>query len=205
MKFASIYLSNYIGIYNGMGIYDIHIDMTKCKNRITIIRGDNGSGKSTLSKAMSLFPDPNDAFIPGMAARKEIILIDGETFYKLVFVHGVKSNGDREVTKAYITKTFGNNVVELNENGNVSSYKDILYSHHCLCRPLLKLAPYIHVHGTYKRYLFPDILYSHRFPVRPAHCFCRRCSPPPAREALPSFHAPWNCPGQAGWHRACRL
>ena len=128
MKFASIYLSNYIGIYNGMGIYDIHIDMTKCKNRITIIRGDNGSGKSTLSKAMSLFPDPNDAFIPGMAARKEIVLIDGETFYKLVFVHGVKSNGDREVTKAYITKTFGSNVVELNENGNVSSYKDILYS-----------------------------------------------------------------------------
>lgn len=128
MKFASIYLSNYIGIYNGMGIYDIHIDMTKCKNRITIIRGDNGSGKSTLSKAMSLFPDPNDAFIPGMAARKEIVLIDGETFYKLVFVHGVKSNGDREVTKAYITKTFGGNVIELNENGNVSSYKDILYS-----------------------------------------------------------------------------
>lgn len=128
MKFASIYLSNYIGIYNGMGIYDIHIDMTKCKNRITIIRGDNGSGKSTLSKAMSLFPDPNDAFIPGMAARKEIVLIDGKTFYKLVFVHGIKSNGDREVTKAYITKTFGGNVIELNENGNVSSYKDILYS-----------------------------------------------------------------------------
>lgn len=128
MKFASIYLSNYIGIYNGMGLYDIHIDMTKCQNRITIIRGDNGSGKSTLSKAMSLFPDPNDAFIPGLAARKEIVLIDGDTFYKLIFVHGVKSNGDREVTKAYITKTFGGNVIELNENGNVSSYKDILYS-----------------------------------------------------------------------------
>ena len=128
MKFASIYLSNYIGIYNGMGLYDIHIDMTKCQNRITIIRGDNGSGKSTLSKAMSLFPDPNDAFIPGMVARKEIVLVDGETLYKLVFIHGVKSNGDREVTKAYITKTFGGNIVELNENGNVSSYKDILYS-----------------------------------------------------------------------------
>ena len=51
MRFCSIYLSNYIGIYNGMGLYDIQIDMTKCKNRIVIIRGDNGSGKSTLSKA----------------------------------------------------------------------------------------------------------------------------------------------------------
>ena len=50
MKFLSVYLSNYIGIYNGMGLYDIHIDMSKCRNRITIIRGDNGSGKSTTIK-----------------------------------------------------------------------------------------------------------------------------------------------------------
>ena len=128
MKFLSIYLSNYIGIYNGMGLYDIHIDMTRCRNRITIIRGDNGSGKSTLSKAMNLFPDPSDAFIPGMVARKEIILQDGPTMYKLVFIHGIKSNGDRETTKAYITKTFNDTIVELNENGNVTSYKDILYS-----------------------------------------------------------------------------
>ena len=128
MKFLSIYLSNYIGIYNGMGLYDIHIDMTKCKNRITIIRGDNGSGKSTLSKAMNLFPDPSDSFIPGLPARKEIVLSDGNTGYKLVFIHNVKANGDRDTTKAYITKTFGNSVVELNENGNVTSYKEILYS-----------------------------------------------------------------------------
>ena len=128
MKFLSIYLSNYIGIYNGMGLYEIHIDMTRCKNRITIIRGDNGSGKSTLSKAMNLFPDPNDSFIPGMIARKEIILTDHDILYKLVFIHGIKQNGERDTTKAYITKTFNGTAVELNENGNVSSYKDILYS-----------------------------------------------------------------------------
>lgn len=111
-----------------MGLYEIHIDMTKCKNRILIIRGDNGSGKSTLSKAMNLFPDSNDSFIPGMPARKEIVLIDGNTFYKLSFIHGIKANGERDTTKAYITKTFDNQAVELNENGNVSSYKDILYA-----------------------------------------------------------------------------
>ena len=79
MKFTSIHLTNYIGIYNGMGLYDIKIDMTQCRNRITIIRGDNGSGKSTLAKAMSVFPDPNDSFIPGMPARKEIILESNPT------------------------------------------------------------------------------------------------------------------------------
>ena len=128
MKFASIYLSNYIGVYNGMGLYEIHIDMTKCKNRITIIRGDNGSGKSTLAKAMNLFPDPNDSFIPGLPARKEIILVDGDIFYKLSFIHGIKPNGERDTTKAYITKTFNDQAIELNENGNVTSYKDILYN-----------------------------------------------------------------------------
>ena len=128
MKFLSVYLSNYIGIYNGMGLYDIHIDMSKCRNRITIIRGDNGSGKSTLSKAMSLFPDSSDSFIPGLPAKKEIVLADGNTMYRLIFIHGIKNNGERDTTKAYITKTFGDNIVELNENGNVSSYKDILYS-----------------------------------------------------------------------------
>ena len=128
MKFLSIKLTNYIGIYNGMGLYNIDIDMTKCRHRMTIIRGENGSGKSTLSKAMNLFPDPNDSFIPGMPARKEIVLQDGTTFYKLVFIHGIKQNGERDTTKAYITKTFNDTAVELNENGNVSSYKDILYS-----------------------------------------------------------------------------
>lgn len=128
MRFLSIRLTNYIGIYNGLGLYEINIDMRLCRNRIIIIRGDNGSGKSTLMKALSLFPDPNDSFIPGMPAQKVIELEDGQTLYRLVFVHGIKSNGDREVTKAYITKTFCDTVVELNENGNVSSFKDILYS-----------------------------------------------------------------------------
>ena len=128
MRFVSISLSNYIGIYNGMKLYDISIDMTKCRNRIVIIRGDNGSGKSTLSKAMSLFPDPNDSFIPGLPARKEIVLANGNIVYKLTFIHGIKQNGERETTKAYIAKTFGGNIAELNPNGNVSSYKDILYS-----------------------------------------------------------------------------
>ena len=128
MKFTSIYLLNYIGIYNGMGLYELQIDFTKCRNRVTVIRGDNGSGKSTLMKSLSLFPDPNDAFIPGMPAKKEIVLIDNQTFYKIVFIHDIKSNGDRETTKAYITKTFGTEIVELNPNGNVTSFKDILYS-----------------------------------------------------------------------------
>ena len=127
MKFASIYLQNYIGIYNGMGLSEIFIDFTRATHRTIVIRGDNGSGKSTIMKALSLFPDGNDQFVPNLPAKKEIILVDGVVSYTLTFIHGVKSNGQRETTKAYITKTIGNNPAQLNENGNVTSFKDILY------------------------------------------------------------------------------
>lgn len=127
MKFASIHLENYIGIYNGMGLHEITIDFTRGSHRNIIIRGDNGSGKSTLMKALSVFPDGNENFIPNLPAKKEIVLIDGNIFYTLTFVHNVKTNGQREVTKAYILKNAGGILTQLNENGNVSSFKDILY------------------------------------------------------------------------------
>lgn len=127
MRFASIHLENYIGIYNGMGLHDLTIDFTVGHHRNIIIRGDNGSGKSTLMKALSVFPDGNESFIPGLPAKKEIILIDQSIIYTLTFIHAVKGNGQRDTTKAYILKNSGGVINQLNDNGNVSSYKDILY------------------------------------------------------------------------------
>ena len=127
MKFASLYLKNYIGIYNGMGLNEIFIDFTKASHRTIVIRGDNGSGKSTIMKSLSVFPDGNESFIPGQPASKNIKLIDGVVMYDINFVHNVKSNGQRDVTKAYITKNVAGVPAELNENGNVSSFKDILF------------------------------------------------------------------------------
>lgn len=124
----SIYLSNYIGIYNAMGLYDIQIDLSQCQHKILVIRGDNGGGKSTLMNAISLFPDNNDSFIKGVEARKEIVLLDNNVLYKLSFIHSIKSNGERDTTKAYISKIVDGYELQLNENGNISSYKDILYS-----------------------------------------------------------------------------
>lgn len=127
MRFGSIYLENYIGIYNGMGLSQIFIDFTRGTHKTIVIRGDNGSGKSTIMKSLSVFPDSNDCFIPEKPAKKEIILINGDILYRLSFIHGVKNNGQREVTKAYIFKTINGTEFPLNENGNVSSYKDLIY------------------------------------------------------------------------------
>lgn len=128
MRFGFISLTNYIGIYQGLGLNYIEIDFTKCKYRTVIIKGDNGSGKTTLQKALDVFPDGNDSFIPGLPAKKEVVLIDNETLYKLVFIHGIKNNGERDTTKAYISKIINGYITELNPNGNVGSYKDILYT-----------------------------------------------------------------------------
>jgi len=124
MRYLNIRLKNYGGIMNGMGIDEIKIDFTKATHKLILIRGDNGSGKSTLYKAIHPLPDTNNCFVPGHQAEKEMEIVDGGNHYRILFIHGVKSNGDRDTTKGYISK----NGVELNANGNISSFKDIVYT-----------------------------------------------------------------------------
>lgn len=126
MKYKSIELVNYAGIYNGMGINQIKIDFTKCISNKIIIRGSNGSGKSTLMGAIHPNPDSNDKFIPGAEARKTLVLYDGITEYVIRYIHPVNNSG-RGTTKGYISKIINGQAVELNPNGNISSCKDILY------------------------------------------------------------------------------
>ena len=76
---------------------------------------------------MTVLPDSNNVFIPGLPAMKTIELLDGDILYKMIFVHPVKSDGTRDTTKAYLYKTCFGETHNLNPNGNVSSYKDILY------------------------------------------------------------------------------
>lgn len=126
MRYKSIELINYAGIYNGMGLNQISIDFTKCVSDKIIIRGSNGSGKSTLINAVNPNPDSNDCFIPNAEARKNICLEDNGVEYVIRYIHPVTNSG-RGTTKGYISKSINGQMVELNPNGNISSCKDILY------------------------------------------------------------------------------
>lgn len=130
MKYLRMKLTNYIAIYNGLGINEIEIDFSKAKNKIIMIKGDNGSGKSTIYNALHPFPDTNDCFIPDLPAEKQIDIQFDDVIYYIRISHGINKMGAREVTKAYIKKgsVYTNEVEELNENGNVGSFKDVIFS-----------------------------------------------------------------------------
>ena len=131
MILRKLTLINYGGIYNGMHLYDITIDFSKCKNRIIVLRGDNGSGKSTIESSLKPSPDSNDSFITGKTAIKEIEYFDetANIIYSIKFLHECKPNGDRCNAKGYFKKIIVSTgeVCELNPNGNITSCKDIIF------------------------------------------------------------------------------
>ena len=124
MRFLYAKFIGYIGFYNGLGKSELSIDFSRCKNHICVINGANGTGKSTLLKALNLMPDHNENFVPNMDASKQLRLQDGSNIYDIYITHPIDKNNNRLVSKASICK----NGVELNPNGNIGSYKDIIYN-----------------------------------------------------------------------------
>ena len=122
MKIVYIRLKGYVGIYSGMGLNELEIDLSKSKHKITVISGINGCGKSTLLRAISLMPDTPQDFIPNVSAEKHIKLLDGDNLYEITILSPV-SRSSRGTTKCSIIK----NGIELNPNGNVTSYKEIIF------------------------------------------------------------------------------
>lgn len=127
MKILSVTLRGYVGIMNGLGLSEITMNL-RGKNKIVLIKGPNGSGKSELLRALTPFPDGNDKFIPGVEAEKILEIQDQDMIYICHLKHAIKTNGTRETTKAYIRRVTPYDDIELNPNGNISSYKDILYT-----------------------------------------------------------------------------
>lgn len=123
MRFVYVRLKGYIGIYNGLGLGEIQIDFSKAVNGITLISGINGCGKSTLLKALSVFPDNSSDYMNGYSAEKELHIMHQDILYTILITSPFNNSG-RSVTKASIKK----NGVELNPNGNITSYKEVVES-----------------------------------------------------------------------------
>ena len=124
MKYTYACFIGYAGFFHGLGLNKVEIDFTKCVSNIVLIVGKNASGKTTLMNALNLFPDGSSAFLPNMDAEKRLSLFDNGNIYDIQITSPTDNKGGRKVSKAFIKK----NGLELNANGNISSYKDIIFS-----------------------------------------------------------------------------
>lgn len=128
MRILYLRLKNFSMILTGLNALDIQIDFSKAKNKIILLEGPNGIGKTTIMSTIHPFAT-NGTFdirnevsliIEGEEGYKEIHIQDGSDIY--VIKHFYYPNKDTHTSKSYIEK----NGIELNENGNVTSFKDIV-------------------------------------------------------------------------------
>lgn len=125
-----IKLVNFAGLYTATGLTTIEIDRSDSKNNIVLILGNNGSGKSSLMNEITLLPLENvegrneSRIIKGKDGLKEIDLIKDESW----LYHIVIQYPSGKTTKCYITKQKigSDEIMDLNPNGNVSSYLDTI-------------------------------------------------------------------------------
>lgn len=129
MKILNLKMKNFKAIKVAMKSNSIEIDFTKSENKICILIGPNGSGKTTILSHLQPFADVGNLDVRS----GEAMIIDGKEGYKeltidkdgsiYIIKHFYYPHKDKNHSvKSYIEKD-GN---ELNMNGNVTSFKEII-------------------------------------------------------------------------------
>lgn len=142
MKILYLRLLNSAGIFAGTGKTSIEIDFSKSDKRLIMLFGGNGSGKTTILSALnpynnSVNDDRISFFIPETNAEKEIHYLLDDTVYLIRHYLSAKNK-----TKSYISQISKDeyfhqiknkvkqsaikNTEELNDNGNVTSFKELI-------------------------------------------------------------------------------
>ena len=128
MKIEYLNLINYANIKTAFNTDEIKIDFTKCKNRVILLTGPNGSGKTSILSCLHPFAtngtldirNDNPLIIEGEKGYKEIRINDDGNIYEIKHYYTPSDNSF--TVKSYISR----NGLELNVNGNVKSFKDIV-------------------------------------------------------------------------------
>lgn len=128
MKILELELKEFEGVYAAMKVRRLFLDLRNTKNTICLITGPNGHGKTVLLSQLNPF-----ANLGSMDERDALPLIrEGKNGYKRIIIdndgveycieHYYTPNKKTHSVKSYIKK----DGVELNINGNVTSFKEIV-------------------------------------------------------------------------------
>lgn len=129
MRLKSARLHGLMGVYSPSGKKEIFIDFTKCKNNIILIIGQNGSGKTTIWEALQPIPLPPYKFMEKEPGFVELEYIHEDVIYIIRIEYPITNSRERAQTKAFIRKILSDgDIIELNPNGNISSYKSALFN-----------------------------------------------------------------------------
>ena len=128
MKICELILENFEGIYVAMHTTYIRLDLRSTKNKICLITGPNGHGKTVLLSQLNPFAtlgtlDERDSLpliMKDKKGHKRIVINDNGNEYEID--HFYTPSKTSHTVKSYIKK----NGDELNPNGNVTSFKEMV-------------------------------------------------------------------------------
>jgi hypothetical protein len=122
MYIKSLYLKNVAPIYNGMQLEEIDVDFDT-GNNINLFCGTNGSGKTGFQTAMN--PFNTEDYRVGMKGEKRIVYRKKNSIITITH-QATPNNNQGHSIKYYIEKHKNGKITELNENGNLSSFLDVV-------------------------------------------------------------------------------
>lgn len=127
MKITYLKLVGCIYMKSALDANSIELDLSKSKNNIILFTAKNGRGKTSLLSTLHPF-----AYNGSFDDRDNILMIEGEKGYKEIHIqddddkyiikHFYTPSKNSHIVKSYIEK----NGLELNPNGNVTSFKSLV-------------------------------------------------------------------------------
>lgn len=128
MKILELSLINFLPIISGTGKDQIHLNFRNSSDLINVFIGKIGSGKTYILSHLQPFStvgtldvrNQDDPIVNGKDGKK--IIVYQKDSHEYVITHDYLWSGKTHSKKSYIKK----DGIELNENGNSSSFKEII-------------------------------------------------------------------------------
>lgn len=142
MKVLELRVKNFAPIMVAMKKRELYIDFRKGKNLLTLLIGGNGTGKTTIGSLLHPFAyngnldsRENDLILNSMSGYKYISIQYNEDTYYIEHFYKRNTNDGSISLKSY----FKRNEEELNSNGNVTSFKELVSNYFGIDESYLKL------------------------------------------------------------------